>query len=84
MLNSTLTPHTSHLEVTLVTEGRGDSKANAMWVEAGEVPCAIWRLKVTEGDGIWAGVCTEDSFGPGWALKALLYGDPVDRLSDQW
>ena len=63
-------------EVTLVTEGRGDSKANAMWVEASEVPSAIWRLKVTEGDGIWAGVCTEDSFGAGWALNIRWPGQP--------
>ena len=69
-------------EVRLVAEGRGDSKANAMWVEASEADtCAIWRLKVTEGDGIWAGVCTEDRFGAGWALKALLYGGP-GNLSD--
>ena len=64
-------------EVRLVAEGRGDSKANAMWVEASEADtCAIWRLKVTEGDGIWAGVCTEDSFGAGWALNIRWPGQP--------
>jgi len=71
-------------EVKLVTEGRGDSKANAMWIDSSDEAdsgTSVWRLQMTGGGGMWVGVATEDRFGPGYSLKGLLYGGP-GNLSD--
>ena len=66
--------------VSLQGRTKGDTKANAMWVEA-ESQSGCWRFDVKAGSGMWVGVATEDKFGPGYSLKGLLYGGP-GNLSD--
>jgi len=58
---------------------KGDSKANAMWVDNGD--SNSWRFEIKGGKNIWIGVAREDKFGPGYSLKGLLYGGP-GNLSD--
>ena len=68
--------------VSLQGQTKGDTKANAMWVEAeAESQSGCWRFDVKAGSGMWVGVATEDKFGPGYSLKGLLYGGP-GNLSD--
>ena len=68
--------------VTLQGQTKGDTKANAMWVEAeAESQSGCWRFDVKAGSGMWVGVAAEDKFGPGYSLKGLLYGGP-GNLSD--
>ena len=35
---------------------------------------------ITGGGGMWVGVGTEETFGPGWTMKGLLYGGPGREL----
>jgi len=58
----------------------GDNKGNAIWVDetggSGE-----WIWTVLEGASMWVGVAEEGNFGPGYAMKGLMYGGP-GNLSD--
>ena len=64
--------------VTLQGQVKGDTKANAMWMEQ-ESTC--WRFEVKSGNGMWVGVALEEKFGAGYGMKGLMYGGP-GNLSD--
>jgi len=67
-------------EVRYVGTESGDNKGNAIWVDetggSGE-----WIWTVLEGASMWVGVAEEGNFGPGYAMKGLMYGGP-GNLSD--
>ena len=68
--------------VTLQGQTKGDTKANAMWVETeAETQSGCWRFDVKAGSGMWVGVAAEDKFGPSYSLKGLMFGGP-GNLSD--
>ena len=71
-------------QVTFKGEVKGDTKANAIWIESGEEMkegARSWRISIKSGKGMWIGLGTEERFGPGYRLKGLLYGGP-GNLSD--
>jgi len=54
-----------------------EKKGNAIWIDdsSGEgVRC--WTFNILGGKNMWLGVATEEIFGPGYAMKGLLYGGP--------
>ena len=58
-------------------EKGAEKKGNAIWQdEQGAEGVYCWRFNILGGSNMWLGVSTEDKFGPGWALKGLLYGGP--------
>jgi len=65
--------------VTEEGQPKGDSKANAMWVD--NTDSNTWRFEIKGGKNMWIGVAREDKFGPGYSMKGLFYGGP-GNLSD--
>lgn len=53
-----------------VAEGKGDKKANAIWVE-GDGGAGEWIWEVVQGEGMWVGVGEEERFGSGYKLKVM-------------
>lgn len=57
----------------------GDNKFNALCEVGFDCGKDYFEVEVLEGEGAWVGVTTKAGFGPGYKLKALLYGG---NLSD--
>merc|ERR1719357_2119844 len=54
-----------------------EKKGNAIWIDdsSGE-GVRRWTFNILGGKNMWLGVATEEIFGPGYAMKGLLYGGP--------
>jgi len=58
-------------------EKGAEKKGNAIWQDdQGGEGVYCWRFNILGGSNMWLGVATDEKFGPGWALKGLLYGGP--------